>query len=193
MKKKVVLFTGVPGVGTSTIIKTMQKRGKIPFTFINFGDIMLNLGTSKGYVKDRDHIRKLPVRRQKELQLLSAVDIQERSSELYLVDTHCTVKTPDGYLPGFPKAVLDQLSPDAIIVVEANPKEVLERRSLDKARKRDEDTEEKISEHQAINRMAAITYATFVGAPVLMIQNPHGKLDETATTVERVLTNVMES
>ncbi len=193
MKKKVVLFTGVPGVGTSTIIKTMQKREKVKFTFLNFGDIMLGLGSSKGYVKDRDQIRKLPVRRQKELQLLAAVDIQERSEELFLVDTHCTVKTPDGYLPGFPKTVLDQLSPDALILVEANPKEIMERRSKDTARKRDADCEEKIQEHQNMNRMASMTYASFVGAPVLIIQNPHGKLDETAATVERVLSNVMGS
>lgn len=193
MKKKVVLFTGVPGVGTSTIIKTMQKREKVKFTFLNFGDIMLGLGSSKGYVKDRDQIRKLPVRRQKELQLLAAVDIQERSEELFLVDTHCTVKTPDGYLPGFPKTVLDQLSPDALILVEANPKEIMERRSKDTARKRDADSEEKIQEHQNMNRMASMTYASFVGAPVLIIQNPHGKLDETASTVERVLSNVMGS
>lgn len=190
---KVVLITGVPGVGSSTVVKALQKRGTVPFNYLNFGDIMLRLGENKNYLKDRDQIRKLPVKKQKELQLLSAVEIQERTYQILLVDTHCTIKTPEGYLPGFPRTILEQLDPAAIIIIEAEPKDIANRRKGDQTRKRDIDSPEQIAEHQHMNRLAAISYGVLVGSPVMVIKNETDRLEQAADELEDILKRIGEA
>ena len=71
-----------------------------------------------------------------------------------IVDTHCTIKTPRGYLPGIPKWVAEALHPKQVILVEATPKEIVARRHNDPTRARDADSEEDIANHQAMNRAA---------------------------------------
>jgi len=168
------------------VLKTIEKRGKVKFNYLNFGDIMLKVGKQREYVESRDQIRRLPVRKQKELQLLTAVEIQEKGEQLYVVDTHCTIKTPEGYFPGFPRTILEQLDPVAIVLVEADADEIAKRRSTDTTRKRDAEDAETIREHQAMNRSAAMSYAAFIGSPVLIIQNRNNKLDEAAEAVEKI-------
>lgn len=186
MHSRLILATGVPGAGVSTVLKTIEKRGKVKFNYLNFGDIMLKVGKQREYVESRDEIRRLPVRKQKELQLLTAVEIQEKGEQLYVVDTHCTIKTPEGYFPGFPRTILEQLDPVAIVLVEADADEIAKRRSADTTRKRDAEDAEAIREHQAMNRSAAMSYAAFIGSPVLIIQNRNNKLDEAAAAVEKI-------
>lgn len=186
MHSRLILATGVPGAGVSTVLKMIEKRGNVKFNYLNFGDIMLKLGKERTYVQNRDEIRKLPVRKQKELQLLTSVEIQEKGEQLYVVDTHCTIKTPEGYFPGFPRMVLEQLDPVAIILVEADAEEIAERRAADPSRKRDAEDAEAIREHQAMNRSAAMSYAAFIGSPVLIIQNRNNKLEEAAAAVEKI-------
>lgn len=190
MHSKLILIAGVPGSGVSTVLKELEKKAKVKFNYLNFGDIMLNVGKQRQCVECRDEIRKLPVKRQKELQLLTAVEIQEKGAQLYVVDTHCTIKTPEGYFPGFPRTILEQLDPVAIILVEADPKDIAIRRSSDTSRKRDIEDEEEIKEHQAMNRSAAMSYAAFVGAPVMIVQNENSKLEEAAKRVEKIFERV---
>jgi adenylate kinase len=94
------------------------------------------------------------------------------------VDTHCTVRTPRGYLPGLPKWVLETLKPKQIILVEADPEEILRRRISDESRKREKSPLEDIEEHQEMNRKVAMVYSTLTGAIVTIIKNHDNRLDE---------------
>ena len=76
-----------------------------------------------------------------------------------IVDTHCTIKTPQGYMPGLPEWVLRELKPTSIVLVEADPGEIYGRRARDTTRNRDPDSKEQIAEHQFMNRAAAMAYA----------------------------------
>ena len=74
----------------------------------------------------RDRLRKLPYELQREMQIQAAKNISKLGN--VIVDTHCTIKTPFGYLPGLPYDVLQILKPSRIILIEADAKEIMERR-----------------------------------------------------------------
>ena len=117
-----------------------------------------------GIVKDRDGMRKISIDQQKKLQIKTAEKISQMKN--VIVDTHCTIKTSKGYLPGLPEWVVTKLNPTTIVIVEADSNEIYNRRVKDTTRNRDSDSKEQIAEHQQINRATAMAYAALTGATV---------------------------
>ncbi|WP_456481709.1 adenylate kinase [Methanopyrus sp.] len=176
----VVVATGVPGVGATTVTTEAVKELE-GYEHVNYGDVMLEIAKEEGLVEHRDEIRKLPAEKQREIQRLAARRIAEMAEEKegIIVDTHCTIKTPAGYLPGLPIWVLEELQPDVIVLIEADPDEIMMRRVKDsEERQRDYDRAHEIEEHQQVNRMAAMAYAAMTGATVKIIENHDGRLEE---------------
>jgi len=170
----VIVVTGIPGVGKTTV---MQRAAEgLNIQFVTFGTVMIDIAQKTGLVKDRDEMRKLTLDQQKELQIKTAEKIAKMSN--VILDTHCTVKTPKGYMPGLPEWVLKKLKPTAIVIVEADAQEIFNRRAKDETRNRDPDTVEQIVEHQMINRAAAMAYATLTGATVKIVFNHDDGIDE---------------
>jgi adenylate kinase len=179
----VIVVTGIPGVGKTTV---MQKAAEgMDIQFVTFGTVMIDIAKELGMVKDRDEMRKLTLDQQKQLQIKTAEKIGKMKN--VIVDTHCTVKTPKGYMPGLPEWVLRKLNPTSIVIVEADPKEIYNRRAKDTSRNRDPDSVEKIAEHQMINRAAAMAYATLTGATVKIVFNHDNALDEAVKEAEPVI------
>lgn len=168
---KIVILTGIPGSGKTSILEESLKllsREKKPTISVNFGDVMFE---SSG-VKHRDEMRNLPQEKQIENQKKAAEKIaQMAKKESVIVDTHCTIKTPSGYLCGLPDWVLKNLKPNVIVLVEADPSEIKGRRDSDESRKRDDESAEDIDAHQKINRAAAISYCMLTGATMKIIKN----------------------
>jgi len=179
----VIVVTGIPGVGKTTVMK--QAAEGIDIKFVTFGSVMINIAKEMGLVKDRDEMRKLTLDQQKDLQIRSAEKVASMGD--VILDTHCTVKTPKGYMPGLPEWVLKKLKPTAIVVVEADPDEIFNRRAKDSTRNRDPDSEEEIAEHQQINRAAAMSYATLTGATVKIVFNHDDAIDEAVKQAEPVV------
>jgi len=181
MKNKLVVVTGVPGVGGTTITqKAMEKLSEegINYKMVNFGTVMFEVAQEENLVEDRDQMRKFDPDTQKRIQKLAGRKIAEMVKESpVVVDTHSTIKTPKGYLPGLPVWVLNELNPDIIIVVETSGDEILIRRLNDGTRNRDLETTAGIEEHQIMNRAAAMTYGVLTGATVKIIQNKNNLLD----------------
>lgn len=191
MKNKLVVITGVPGVGGTTITqKAMEKLKEegIIYKMVNFGTVMFEVAKSEHLVEDRDQMRKLDPDTQKRIQKMAGRKIAEMAKESPIaVDTHSTVKTPMGYLPGLPKWVLDELNPDIIIVVETTGDEILMRRLGDETRNRDLEMTGSIEEHQFMNRCAAMTYGVLTGATVKIVKNRNGLLDDAIEELISVL------
>jgi len=185
----VVMITGIPGVGKSTITRLALQRTAIKFRLVNFGDLMFEEALKAGLVKHRDGMRKLDPMVQKKLQLSAArrvVEIAER--EPVLLDTHATIRTPMGYLLGFPREVIETIRPNYIVIIEATPSEILGRRLRDLKRDRDVETEEQIQRHQDLNRAAAISYAMHSDALIKVIENHEDKgLEEAVNELVGVL------
>ena len=179
---KIVVVTGTPGVGKSTVIaraiEKLRSTGT-EYELVNYGDFMLKVAKDKANVSDRDEMRKLPHGLYQEIQNKAADDIARVAERRpVLLDTHCTVKKPEGYYPGLPRWVLERLQPEVIVVIEAPPTEVLGRRTKDARRRRDKELLAEIEEHQQLNRAIAMAYAAFTGAAVRIIVNRDGKLND---------------
>ena len=179
----VIVATGIPGVGKTTVMKEAAEG--IDIQFVTFGTVMEDIAIEMNLVKDRDEMRKLTLEQQKELQIKTAEKVAKMDN--VIVDTHCTVKTPKGYMPGLPEWVIKKLNPTAIVVVEADPEEIYNRRSKDITRNRDPDSKEKIAEHQQMNRAAAMTYATLSGATVKIVFNHDNAIEDAVKDVAPVL------
>jgi adenylate kinase len=176
----VIVVTGIPGVGKTTVMKRAAEG--IDIQFVTFGTVMVEIAQEMGLVKDRDDMRKLTLEQQKELQIKSAEKVSAMGN--VILDTHCTIKTPKGYMPGLPEWVIKTLNPTAIVVVEADPIEIFNRRAADITRNRDPDSIEQIDEHQQINRAAAMAYAALTGATVKIVFNHDNAID---TAVEQAV------
>jgi len=179
----VIVVTGIPGVGKTTVMKNAAEGMDIKF--VTFGTVMSEIAIETGLVQNRDEMRKLTLEQQKDLQIKSAEKIASMGN--VILDTHCTIKTPKGYLPGLPEWVIKKLKPTAIVVVEADPEEIYNRRAGDKTRNRDPDTKEQIDEHQMINRAAAMAYATLSGSTVKIVFNHDNAIDDAVRQASPVL------
>ncbi|MBN2014339.1 MAG: adenylate kinase [Candidatus Altiarchaeota archaeon] len=185
----IAVVTGIPGTGKTTVankaMDLLRKEG-IDYEMVTYGTVMIEIAKSKGIVGNRDDMRKLDSETQRMIQELAAENIAGMEGNI-LVDTHCTIKTPRGYLPGLPEWVLRKLKPDAVILIEATPKEISTRRGCDKSRSRDDESVEWIALHQEMNRNISAAYSVFTGATVKVIQNPQGKIEEAAEAMAEVL------
>lgn len=183
---KVVVVAGIPGSGSTTVLKGALKD--LEYIHVNYGDIMLEIAEMKELVTERDQMRKLSPDVQKEVQKEAAQSIRKKAHDNdVIVDTHCTIKTPLGFLPGLPPWVLEELKPDQFILIEADGDEILLRRITDTTRTRDMEKLEEINLHQQMNRSVAMAYAALTGATVGIIQNHDNQLDETVQEMTTLL------
>jgi adenylate kinase len=168
-----IVVTGVPGVGKTTVMTAAAEAKKLKI--VVYGSVMFEEAQKVG-VKSRDDMRKLPPEQQREIQKKAAEHIKKMGD--VIVDTHCTVRTPKGYLPGLPAWVLDALKPSVIVLVEADPREIFGRRMRDTTRERDTENIDGIDLHQQVNRAAAMAYATLTGATVKIVYNHDERVEE---------------
>ncbi|MEM1681513.1 MAG: adenylate kinase [Sulfolobales archaeon] len=197
---KVVVVVGVPGVGKSSVLavatKKLSERG-YRVRLVNFGDYMLEYLRKSGVVKSRDQIRSLRLATQLEAQKVAARDIRNEFEALPgdrvigIVDTHAVIKTQLGYWPGLPLAVLQELKPSVIVVIEASPDEILSRQLRDSGRYRaDLSSRETIEELLQINRYYAITSSVISGAALRFIQNSEGCVEIAAEELIKVIEEI---
>jgi len=172
----VYIVTGVPGAGKTALLNESVKA--LPgFTVISFGTVMLELCRERHLVSERDEMRKLPPAVQKEVQEAAAEKIARMGGKIIL-DTHCTIKTPTGYIPGLPPWILSHLKPKVIILVDAEPIEIRGRRKKDSNRpKRDVEDVSEIEEHRLTNTALASTYSAISGALLKIIHNHEGDFE----------------
>lgn len=183
---KVVVVAGIPGSGSTTVLKKALEN--LDYIHVNYGDVMLEIAQNMGLVEDRDSMRKLSPEVQKKVQRKAAKSIRERAEENnIIVDTHCTIKTPLGFLPGLPKWVLDELQPDQFVLIEADGDEILMRRISDTTRTRDMEKLKDINLHQQMNRAVSMAYAALTGATVQIIENHDNCLDESVDGIIKTL------
>jgi adenylate kinase len=179
---KVVVVTGVPGSGKTTVVKGALeelRKSNISYQLINYGDVMLDLMRERLGITHRDEMRKVATSVYREIQREAGRRIAEAAREKpVIVDTHCLVKKPEGYYPGLPIWVLQELNPEILVIVEASPEEICGRRLKDADRRRDRELLEEIGEHQQLNRATATAYSAVSGAAVKLIKNHDGKLGE---------------
>jgi len=187
-----VILTGIPGSGKTTVLKkALSELGAESrvYEHVVYGTVMFEIAKEKGLVSDRDEMRNLPVDAQREVQVDAARKIGKLGeTKDIIVDTHCTVKTPKGFIPGLPKHVLDEIKPSQIIIIETDVQDIIERRKDDASRKRDLESSWGLDSHQKINRSYAAAYSLHSNSAVKLIANRQGKLAEASAELKKVLT-----
>jgi len=173
-----VVVVAVPGAGKSTILKKLVE--KIPgLRIANFGDYMFEEARRILGITDRDEMRRrIKPTDYKELQERAAEEISKLNGDL-IIDTHAAIKTPYGYYPGMPSKVVETLKPDAIVVLEFRPEDILQRRMKDlqaaegQRRIREVEAAEEVEEHQMIARELAAAAANHVCCYFLRLKFMH--------------------
>lgn len=184
---EVVIVTGIPGTGKTTVLDGALQHTK-GWKVVNYGSLMFEVAQQKKIAKHRDELRKLPQKKQIELQEMAAKKISEMAKkDNILIDTHNTIKTPRGFLPGIKRFMLDAVNPSLIINVESFPKEIYGRRHKDDSRERDEESAEQIHDHQMINRTFSASYCSYSGATFAIVENHDNQLKDAIRQMKDVL------
>jgi len=193
---KTIIVTGIPGTGKTTVCNAVEKLAKQTgekVDVINYGTVMVKILQKYKKKIKRDAMRKADIPFQRKLQRETAEAVSEKIAQLEgttIVDTHMSIKTPEGYLPGLPHCVLMILKPEMFVLVEAQPREISSRRMRDATRKRDEATSEAIKEELLFSRLMAGACAVLTGVPMKTVTNAEGKQEEAAKDVLKALGQV---
>lgn len=191
-ERKVVIVTGIPGVGKTTVIDTavqmIRDEHNEEVLILNIGTEMFEIATARGLIKDRDELRKMPTARQREVQRAAGEEIARKAKTArVIVDTHTLIQTKNGFLIGLPEWVAKPIQPKTVVLVEADPEKIAGRRTSDETRTRDAQLTDEIDTHQRMCRAAAVAVATITGATVRIIKNREGKVEEAASELAGTL------
>ncbi|MEM4209502.1 MAG: adenylate kinase [Candidatus Anstonellaceae archaeon] len=180
------MVMGLPGAGKSTVLEIASQMG---WEIINYGSAMFEIAQKKFKISHRDEIRKLPISAQKEIQKEVGIFLAQKSKNKreIILDTHCSINTPDGYLPGLPFEILKDLNIEKLVLITAPPQDILKRRVEDKSRIRDSQSLELIVEHEQLNRAFLAAYSFFCSAPASIIINADGKLEQSKQRLKQLL------
>jgi adenylate kinase len=188
-KRVVAIVVGIAGVGKSTVISRAaellsQKNTKA--TIIVFGTLMFEESKKMG-LKNRDEMRKLSIEDQHLLQDIAAKKIAQMNEEILIIDTHMFINTTEGYYPGIPSRLLEILKPSYLIMIAADPAEIVRRRTTDNTRDRDIVSLENIRNELEISKAMVATSSVLTGSPFILIANDNGMIDNAASTIVNVL------
>jgi adenylate kinase len=181
-ESKKIVIVGIPGVGKTTVVSRvveLLKEKSIRVSVSIFGTVMFDEAKKKG-VQNRDDLRKLSVKQQKELQSMAAKTIASIDDDVIIVDTHAFISTKEGFYPGLPYNVLEILSPDSFIMITARPEEIYNRRMTDTTRTRDIVSIDAIKKELDVTSAMLSTCSILCGSPIKMVLNTEGKVDEAA-------------
>jgi len=160
-----LLVAAVPGAGKTTSLQYVRRR--LPKAkIVSTGDLVFDYARKHYGLKNRDDTRKMTMRQQKSAQDSAAKKIGRMRDRVVLIDTHLSVKTPSGYIPGGGTHMMRHIKPDGIILMEFRPEDVLARRKKDKSRHRDRETKEEIDTQQHVNQEIAFAISNEFDIPV---------------------------
>lgn len=183
----VTIAAGVPGVGSTRVCELARQRLDDDYELLNYGDVMLEEAMASELAAGRDDLRKIPREEMRHLQRRAGEYIAGRARDRHLlVDTHFVLHTAHGFVPGLPEEVLREVNPDQLVLVEATPETIVERRAGSEHREYPVENAQTVEFHQQLNRSAAVTYSMHADAPIRVVSN----VDDIEDAVERLVTMV---
>jgi adenylate kinase len=186
---KRVIIVGIPGVGKSSVIslaiEQLKQKGK-KATIAVFGTVMLEEAHKMG-VKNRDELRKMTLRKQRDVQEKAAKRISGIEDSIVIIDTHLFIKTIEGYYPGLPMHLLDIIKPTHFIMVVAEAGEIVNRRKSDKSRDRDIVAVEDIQDELDTLRVMIASSSILTGSPFIAIVNNDNEIEQAVSNMVKVL------
>jgi adenylate kinase len=182
---KLFLVLGTPGAGKSAVLNGLKG-----VEILNVGTEMLEVYRKESGKIERDSLKAIAVARYADVVRIRNRlfgELAKRKGTV-AIDTHASVKSGNAYIPGFSPEDLKTLKGQiqAIVYIDAETKDILERRAKDKTRKREQDSVEVLNQHREINIALTTTYSLYLGAPLYVINNGDS-LQETQEEVSKVI------
>lgn len=188
---KRVVVVGIPGVGKTTVIsrtaEILNQRG-IQTAVVVFGTMMFEEAGKLG-INNRDEMRRQSIEVQRHMQNLAARRIADLKDNIVIVDTHLFINTNEGYYPGLPLHLLEVIKPTNIVMIAADPEEIVNRRRIDETRDRDIESVENIQYQLDLSKVMVATCSVLTGCPFIIIMNSNNKIDETASNIVKALSD----
>ena len=188
---KRVVVVGIPGVGKTTVIsrtaEILNQRG-IQTAVVVFGTIMFEEAGKLG-INNRDEMRRQSIEVQRHMQNLAARRIADLKDNIVIVDTHIFINTNEGYYPGLPLHLLEVMKPTNIVMIAADPEDIVNRRRIDETRDRDIESVENIQYQLDLSKVMVATCSVLTGCPFIIIMNSNNKIDETASNIVKALSD----
>ncbi len=189
-KNRVILVFGSPGAGKTTVI-TKSIGNNTAYRIINIGTLMKDIAIRKGYVKNRDDVRYLPIKIATGLRK-AAIDHIGRMHGNIVIDTHASVERGDRYFPGMPLEVLKGLGGLAgIIYVDAETDDIIKRRKSDKNRKREIESARTIDMQRLINIAMISNISAHLNISIYIIENDGGMLQSAEKDFKAALKDII--
>ncbi len=174
----IVVVTGTPGAGKTTIINSLRGSGK--YAIVGVGTMMQELATELGYTKNRDEIRYLS--NQKVTELRSAVFRRIAAMDgRVIVDTHASVVENRRFISGLPFTAVKLLKgARALIYLDTTAEAIMSRRLRDKTRHREMQSAMDIENQRTMNLATLAYYASYLNIPLYLIDNKEGDQERVA-------------
>ncbi len=175
---KIIILTGSPGSGKSTLIKGISNK-KIKIA--NIGTLMQKKAETEKYIKkgDRDSIRYLPNKKINELRNFAFSEVSKLKGNI-IIDTHASIAVNGKYLSGLPFESIKKLKNIiGFIYIDTNTTEILLRRIKDKTRIRENEDDYLINTQRIINLSILSHSATYLNISLYIINNKQEMLNKT--------------
>lgn len=184
-----IVVTGVSGAGKSTLCARAQERLGPEYQVVNFGTTMERLARDQGIADGITALRQESMDTYRRI-MLDACDAVAARQSHSIVDTRCLVTSNRGYLPGMPAEILMNLAPSRIILIEGEPSEILSRRRLVKGKPwYGRQAQEEVVLQQSLARHYAVAGSFATGAPLALITNRDGEMEEALEQLVQAITD----
>jgi adenylate kinase len=193
---KVILLTGAPGTGKSTLAGVIQRIIK-PLQTVDYGQLLLE--RLKKRTGSRISYNQL---RRQSSDVISHQDVQKLDAQLIsefgrlrkrtnlVIDSHAVTKERFGYrITPFSEDQLGKLRLDAVVSLYCDPEVLVNRVQANPEGRRSISLEE-ARHHQFLQEAVASVYGIICGAPVFIIDNTSTSADDTANEFLSVLTKI---
>lgn len=179
---------GTPGAGKTSLLERFSQKNK-DWKIYSYGTMLLEVAKKEAGIKHRDDLRKMNRETYRKLQRdlgRKLARMQEKEPRL-IIDTHSSIKTSAGYLPGWSEDVLREFNIFGFILITAPIEDIIERRMRDTTRIRDKNDKEELIEQNNVNLAFSCSYSAISGAPLSIIVNRNGKIDEAVKKLEGII------
>jgi adenylate kinase len=155
---------GVPGVGKTSLCKTVSQI--LGYNYVNYGDLMLEIAQNSKLAFTDEEMFSLGIDIQHNIWKTAAFKI--KTIDNVIVDLHGLDPSNIGFILSLP---IEIISPEIIVVIESFFKNVLNRRRVDKSKKRIIEDKKSFQEHVKILRVSMAICSAIIGCPFLILKN----------------------
>jgi adenylate kinase len=175
-----VVVTGVPGVGKTTLCRRVSKE--LNYNYVNYGDLMLEISRSRDLASTDLQMFSLDLEIQHEIWKSAALKIKDMKG--VIVDLHGVDQSEIGYIISLP---LEIIKPDIILIVESSKDKIFRQRNKD-AKKRIIDTIESLTEHMDVLRNTMASCSVILGCNFAVLENDN--FEECLIQMKNILSTI---